>query len=154
MAILGIGTIYKMFLEPKPEIKESILSDVWIKEFWNADGEIKQINDQVKMSVVQIDPEKWGNAHILIKPRKELRIDFSTDQPLIAYFKGKRLDQIEWFTNDLKKRANNIGFVIMGDVGLDYYNPDETKPRRLYFDIYFDTVPNIHVIHYLSLIHI
>ena len=147
-----ISFTYYASLNPTT-INESILGEEWGKHFWNSLGEVNKINEKVQLTVIQPDPEKWGCVAIAqgnpYPPlKKELRIDLDKEQPLIVYFKGKRTSKIHWFTEELRKRANNIGVVLIGDVGLDYYSSDETKPNRLYFDIYFDTNPFTHEVHY------
>jgi hypothetical protein len=86
------------------------------------------------------NPHGWWNCSAKLKTN--LTIVKGEQQQLAFYFKGKRTSPIEWLSNDSQKRANNIGILLVGDVGLGYYNQDVTSPHALFIDIWLDTNPS------------
>ncbi len=134
-------------------IPEKITGNVWEPKVWNLDNgsyskfdngtfqaaAIKQIDTDFGSASVQQGnmPHKWYNSSA--KLIKEITIDKDDNQKLYLIAKVNRLTAINWTGNDTSKRWNNIGIDIMGDVGLDYYNPDISKPHALIIDLYHDT---------------
>jgi len=166
-SLLGIYVTYKVFYEQQPstipEIKESITSSDINTEEWNTstwrvevppsyakieNGIFKAVacqssQDFFGASLIQQgdSPHGWWNT--TAKLRKEITIYKDEEQLLILNFSGKRTSQIKWFTNDTQKRANNIGILLVGDFGQGYYDPDTSKPRALFIDIWLDTNPEV-----------
>ncbi|MFX0107972.1 MAG: hypothetical protein ACFE7R_06800 [Candidatus Hodarchaeota archaeon] len=91
--------------------------------------------------------QQGNNPHDWWYPQEQLTKNVTVynddQQSLILDFKGKRTSQIEWFSNDTYNRFSNIGILLVGDVGLDYYNTDTSQPRALLIDIWLDTNPAI-----------
>jgi len=86
-------------------------------------------------------PHGWWNPSE--KLGKNITIYRDKEQPLILHFVGKRTSPIEWFNNDPQNCASNIGVLLVGDVGLDYYNNDTSEPHALFIDIWLDTNPEV-----------
>jgi len=87
-------------------------------------------------------PHSWWN--LTAKLREEITYNraIADAQPaLVIDFIGKRTSPIEWFDSNQSNRANNIGILLVGDVGLGYYNPDNSTPRALFIDIWLDNNP-------------
>jgi hypothetical protein len=68
---------------------------------------------------------------------------FDMYPPLVLDFVGKRTSSIEWFTDNQSNRGNNIGILLVGDIGQGYYDPDTSKPRALFIDIWLDANPEV-----------
>jgi len=168
-SLLGIYVIYKVFYEPQlstiPEIKEFITGSEINAEEWNTStwkvevppsyakiesaifkaAACQSSQDFFGTSLIQQgdSPHSWWNT--TAKLRKEITIYKDEEQLLILNFSGKRTSKIEWLSSDPQKRANNIGILLVGDVGQGYYDPDTSKPRALFIDIWLDTDPEVYV---------
>jgi hypothetical protein len=82
--------------------------------------------------------------------KKNITIYSNDEQQLILNFNGKRTSQIEWFSDNPVRRGSNIGILLVGDIGLDYYNPDILQPRALWMDIWLDTNPELEAKHWIG----
>jgi len=158
--LISVGAYF--FLKRPLEIKECVTGDVWATSLWRVEEPLSYARtenntlpfealayqpseDIFGASLIQQgdSPHNLWNVSTLHSLRKEITIYKDKEQPLILHFKGKRISEIEWFTNDSENRFNNIGILLVGDVGLDYYNNDTSEPRALFIDIWLDTNPRI-----------
>jgi len=164
--IVGIGALYRLFQpspKPIPPIKETILGDQWETNVWKQIEGIGDGNAKIENGIFKamIDyPTSQGTAVALIqqgkqphswwdspaKLKNELVISLDVDQPLILEFQGKRTSSIYWYGTD--PRISDIGVLLIGDVGLDYDDPDTTKPHALYVDLWLDIIPREDVHHW------
>lgn len=158
--LVGIGFIYYL-LTPKipiPPIEESILGSEWETNIWRqipniGDGYSKIENGVFKAmagyptsqgtmcSLIQQgkQPHSWWDSPAKLK--KELTITLEDAQMLIVEFRGKRVNPIKWYS--MGNRINDVGMLLIGDVGLGYDDTDVSKPHALYIDLWFDIVPSI-----------
>lgn len=159
--LMGIGAIYWLItpkIPPIPPIRESILGDEWETNIWRqikgiGDGYSKIENGVFKAmadyptgqgtmcALIQQgkQPHSWWDSPAKLK--NELTITLEDNQMLIVEFRGKRVNPIKWYS--MGNRINNIGMLLIGDVGLDYDNPDVNNPHALYIDFWFDIQPQI-----------
>jgi hypothetical protein len=160
--VLGIGFIYYLLTPQKvnvPPIKESILGDRWETNIWR---QIKDIGEGYAIiengifkamvdypthlgtmcSLIQQGKQPHGWWDSPAKLKKEITITLNDDQILIVELVGKRTTPITWY-NLLLDRVNDIGMLLIGDVGLGYDDPDVTNPHALYIDFWFDIKPEI-----------
>lgn len=161
--VLGSYVIYKVFIEPKqdtiPSINELVTGDVWNTSLWRVEeppsyakfenGTFEAMAYQSSVDffgaclIQQGDnPHSWWNSSA--KLRNEITIYEDEEQALILNLKGKRTNQIEWLTDDSEDGSSNIGILLVGDIGLDYYNNDTSEPRALFIDIWLDTNPEVY----------
>jgi len=154
-AVLGSYILYRWF-----EFQE-VTGDIWATSLWRLEeppsyaetenGTLpfnalayQPSEDIFGASLIQQgdSPHGWWNL-TKAKLRKNTTIHRDDQQSLTLDFNGKRTSPIEWFTDDTGNRFNNIGILLVGDVGLDYYNNDTSEPRALFIDIWLDTNPKI-----------
>jgi len=94
------------------------------------------------------NPHGWWNLTQESEAKLNMSLTIYKDQecPLLLEFAGRRTSQIEWFSEG--ERGNNIGVLLVGDVGLGYYNSDTSKPHALFIDIWPDTNPQLEQRHW------
>lgn len=161
--IIGVG----VYLSWRPHVNiEYVTSDVltnWADSTWGVEvppsfariesgvfnaTACKSSNDSFGASLIQQgdSPHGWWNVSAPHNLSKEITIykdGFDMYPPLVLDFVGKRTSQIEWFDNNQSNRGNNIGILLVGDIEAGYYNPDISKPRALFIDIWLDNNPEV-----------
>jgi hypothetical protein len=162
--VIGVGA----YLSSRPHSNiEYVTSDVladWADSTWEVEvpaslariendvfnaTACKSSKDSFGASLIQQgdSPHGWWNVSIQHDLRKEITIykdGFDMYPALVLDFVGKRISPIEWFDNNQSNRGSNIGILLVGDVGLDYYNNDTSEPRALFIDIWLDTNPEVY----------
>ncbi len=131
----------------------------WKRSTWpvEVEGSVEPVNGIFKMMISQPSTNFFGASLIqqgdsphgrwnITDAGLSRTITWDTQiadaQPaLVIDFIGKRTSSIEWFDDNESNRANNIGILLVGDVGLGYYNPDTSTPRALFIDIWLDNNP-------------
>lgn len=160
--ILGIYVIYRMIPPPRSQIQEIVTGDVWANSTYKV--EVPPSYAKIENGVFEAmayersadyfgaslfqqgdSPHGWWNLtkqNPEANLRKNITIYRDKDQPtLMLDFTGKRAGPIEWFSDDPANRGNNVGILLVGDIGLGYYNHDNSTPRALFIDIWLDTNP-------------
>jgi len=89
------------------------------------------------------NPHGWWNLTQESEAKLNMSFTISKDQEcyLLLNFTGRRTSQIEWFGEN--ECGSNIGVLLVGDVGLGYYDPDTSNPHSLFIDIWLDTNPQL-----------
>jgi len=160
VGLLGVYVIYRV-THPAfegPPLQEYVTDTSWNSSLFNVEEAASYArieNGVFKLMVYQDSADFFGaslfqqgdNPHgvwnATARLRQEITIQNDREQWLILEFSGRRTSFIDWFSDDPDQRANNIGILLVGDVGLGYYDHDITAPRALFIDIWLDTNPRV-----------
>lgn len=161
--VIGISSYLFLIAPSSRHAEERVTSNVWVTSTWKMENtsSIATFENDVfsatanqsatnffGASLIQQGDNPHGQWNLTASNpaaalKKDITISRNEGQQLILSFSGKRTSQIEWFSDNQSSRGSNIGILLVGDIGRDYYNPDTSQPRALLIDIWLDTNPEV-----------